>query len=415
MVRGYSARCLNKGRSGVSEGLAGRSPQRLALLQVAGAFALLVSAALLAQSFSNLVAQNLGFGSKDVLVARVFPDASKYATTSLRLAYFGQLRQRIQALPQVESAGFGTGLPLNEFNNTPSFPFWAAGEPKPRSVPEATTYMVTPGYFQALKTPLLAGRLFDERDRTDSQPVIIINRTLSRRAWPEGGGAGKLLRAKAGNRAPQDFMVIGVVADVRSRDLRTAPTYEMFRPHTQVPYATMNLVARVTVPPMSLEPQIRALILDLDATQPAHSVTTLAELTSNARSSERFALQLFLVLSGLALMLALSGLYGLYSYNVVLRTHEIGVRMSLGATRSRILGFFLMAGTFAAGRGILLGLIPTWILSRGLAPFLFEVEPLEPQLLIVTAFTLMLCALAATAIPALRATRVDPLKSLGGA
>ncbi len=177
----------------------------------------------------------------------------------------------------------------------------------------------------------------------------------------------------------------------------------------------MNLVARVTVPPMSLEPQIRALILDLDATQPAHSVTTLAELTSNARSSERFALQLFLVLSGLALMLALSGLYGLYSYNVVLRTHEIGVRMSLGATRSRILGFFLMAGTFAAGRGILLGLIPTWILSRGLAPFLFEVEPLEPQLLIVTAFTLMLCALAATAIPALRATRVDPLKSLGGA
>ena len=244
-----------RARTGSGEGGRGRLHGGLVVGQVAAAFTLLVMALLVVQSLSRLLVVDAGFEPDGVLVARVFPDARKYDTVQKRLAYFDELRGRLDALPNVLAVGAASGLPMNAYNNVPSVPFAPINQELVPEAQEADVFMATVGYPQAMGMRLLRGRWFDDRDTTESTPVVIVNETLARAAWPAArdGGVGEQVRMGFGRARELSFQVVGVIADARSRSLKVEPIAEALRPHAQAPYVTMNVVLRTDLAdPMQL-------------------------------------------------------------------------------------------------------------------------------------------------------------------
>jgi putative ABC transport system permease protein len=404
-------------RAGSSGSGTSRSHRRfgsaLVIFEITAAFTLMAGAGLLLQSFLNIIRVPSGFDASNVLVMRVFPDARLYRTGEQRLTYFGTLSERLQSLPSVQSVGATTGLPMNQYNNAPMRPYWREDRPLPDGgAAQGRLSMVTPGYFETMKIRMLGGRNFDSGDHAQSQPVVILNSTLARLLWQDESPVGKNLMIDYAARGKYPYLVVGVVDDVRGRGLRIAPEPEMFLPHAQVPYATMNMVVRTSGEPTQLANVIRRIILDVDPTQPVYSITTMNDLVAGTLARERFSSTLLGVLAALALVLAAFGTYSVMSFFVSHRTREIGVRVALGARGRDVSAMVLRQGLFIAACGVVLGSLFSLGLTRPMSSMLFGVTAVEPVVFIGVPALLTMTALIASYVPARRASRVDPIDAL---
>ena len=270
--------------------------------------------------------------------------------------------------------------------------------------------MTTTGYFETMRIPLLAGRIFDEHDDRTKPRILIVNETMARSTWEGENPLGKRLVLDY-----QDlqvaYEVVGVVGDTRFDGYRSRPAPEAYIPHAQNPYLPMNLVIR-TASPLTLAPLVRKTVLELDASEPVHSLGVMADLARTTLASDRFSAVVMTVFGAVALLLATIGLYGVVAQSVGQRQREMGLRMALGADRRNILALVLGAGLRLAVAGALLGVLGAVAASRFLTSLLFETSPTEPlAMLLAVAISIFTVSLACV-LPARRAARLDPKEAL---
>ena len=381
--------------------------------EVALSLMLLVGAGLLLQSFARLRGLDPGFSSDHVLTARLY-DATKYHDFTQRSQFFERVLERVRALPGVQTAGIISALPLTWEGGTSSF--------TPENVAphsdmnwDANNRVVTPGYFEAMRIPLRRGRLFENGDRKDAPPVVIINETMARKFWPGQDPLGK--RMKFGD--PQDQTswchIVGIVGDVHQMRLNEPPRQEMYFPHWQAQDNWMvprDLAIRTSGDPLSLASAVRQAVWSIDRDQPVSGVMTLDDLLDQEVAQRRVQAALLGGFAALALILACVGIYGVLSYQVTQRTPEIGVRVALGADAAHVFRTVATQGMGLAGLGMAAGLALALALSRLMAGLLFGVKPADPLVYLAAVAAFAAVALLACYFPARRAARVDPMVAL---
>ncbi|UCC74657.1 MAG: ABC transporter permease [Gemmatimonadota bacterium] len=378
--------------------------------QVALSLMLLVGSGLLIRSFLRLQQQELGFEPQGVITAQVRLPRTYGPERPPQLFYDAAL-ERIRALPGVKAAGAITNLPVIS-----GFGPWnyvhAEGQPPatPADRRGATRRVVDPGYFGAMGIPLLSGRTFLQSDVPDGQLVMVISRRMAEEFFPGLDPVGRQVVFPVD--PPVYFQVVGVVGDVRLGPLGTDTRATMYWSLTQNGPGTMNLVVRTQRDPTTLASALRAAIWSVDPEVPISNLRTMTSVVSASLVQNRFRTLLLGAFAGVALLLAALGLYGVLSQLVGRRTHEVGVRMALGADSARLLRWVLRYGMTLAGIGLVLGLAGAAATTRLARGVLFGVEPLDPLTFLATSVCLAVVALAAAALPAWRATRVDPVESL---
>ncbi|ACB75111.1 ABC transporter permease [Opitutus terrae] len=379
----------------------------LVVVEVALACMLLVGAGLLFRSFNALLQVNLGFQPQQAMAWRVDPPRS-FANVPEASAYLDGAVRRVAALPGVESVGLSDCLPLGR-NRT-----WGAGavgiQYPEGKYPIAYPRIVDSGYLPTMKIPLIAGRLFDERDHEKAERTIVINQTLARIAFPDGRDPlGQKLRVGGDGGST----IIGVVGDVRHSSLEQGGGPEMYLCLRQgQDVSAVEMVVRSTRPAAALIPEVRAALASYDPTLPNGEYYALDRLVDNAVAPRRLITRLLGFFSSLALVLAALGLYGVIAYSVVQRTQEIGIRMAIGAQQRDVLGLIFRGGLKLVALGLAIGLVGAFTLTRLLKSLLFGVTAYDPLSFAGNAALLLAVAAAACLIPALRATRVDPVVAL---
>lgn len=382
----------------------------LVVAEIALAVVLLAGAGLLVRSFNRLRAVDPGFDARNLLTMHITLDGAVYGRRAAE--YYQQLIERLEALPSVVSAAAVTTLPMNNVGVDFDRPYWREGAPEPGgNGDKVDVRMATPGYFKTLGITLLRGRNFSAQDRRDTPAVLIVNESMAKQVWPNEDPLGKRLMLDY-NRGKYAYEVIGITRDIRYYGLRSAPQPEVFIPHAQNAYLPMNIVVRTAIPPAQMISTVKAEVRALDATQPVHNVVTMEELLARSLAPERFSMGLLGVLAALALVLAATGIYGLMSYLVSQRVHEIGVRMALGAQTQDVVKLVLGQGLRLALAGVAFGLLTALAVTRWFASLLFGVSATDPLTFTVIVGVLLLVALVACWIPAQRAARVDPLVAL---
>ncbi len=381
------------------------------IVQIAFALVLLIGAGLMVNSFVRLRSVPPGFDFKHLLVVRMFLD-DDYREDHRQVAFFRDLTRRLESLPGVGDVGAVTVLPMNPFGIDFDVPWYREGEMEPQrtTAPKAKFRSATPEYFQAIGIQLLRGRAFSDRDLHDSPRVVIVNQSLADRAWPGENPVGKRLRFFWADW--QTYEVIGVAGNTKTYGPATDWQAELFVPHAQIPYTVMNVVIRTAYDPAAISAEVRRAILEMDASQPPHSITTMEELYSRSLARERFSMMLLEILSGLALLLAVIGLYGVLAYTVTQRTREIGIRLALGAQTENVLKLVIKQGMRLVLAGIGIGLVCAFTLTRAMEGLLFGVSRSDPTTFTGVVLLFSVVALLACYIPARRAMKVDPMVAL---
>jgi putative ABC transport system permease protein len=373
---------------------------------------LLVGASLLFQSLHRLLDVSPGFEPANVLTADVSVSTTKYPEPEQRSTFYRDALERIAALPGVDSAGVIYPLPLG--GSFESYTFDVEGLPPfpPGQQPSADRRIISPDYFRAMSTPLLRGRPFSNQDQRTSPAVAIINETFAREFFSHQDPIGKRIIPGEG-RQPIAREIVGVVSDIRHAGLDVKPSLEYYIPYQQTSVDDLTVVARTTgVNPISIAGPLREVIRSMDREQPVYNVRPMMQLVDNSVAQRRFNMSFLGGFALLALVLASIGIYGVMSYSVSQRTRELGVRMALGARRVDVLGMVIGQGMTMVLIGIGLGLVASFGLTRVMASLLFGISAKDPATFVVVAVVLALVALVACYIPALRATRVDPLQAL---
>ena len=404
-------------RSHLHEGAQGTSAHRQRLRQglvigeVALSLLLLVASGLLMRSFQNLLAVDPGFEAEGVLTASVSLPEYRYAGPPERLAFFERAVERVAALPGVESAGLVNVLPFSTAGSGTSFTIAGRPAPEPGSAPRAGLRVASPGYLDALHIPVLQGRGLEHRDRADAPPVALINRQLADQNFPGESAVGRHLRLGSD---PESTLVeiVGVVGNVKHWTLSEENQPEIYVSLAQQTPARMSLAVRASAPPERLTALVRHEILEVDPLQPVYDVKTLVSRVTQSRLPQTGALFMTTIFAALALVLAALGLYGVIAYAVSQGTREIGIRMALGARAFEIMGRVLREALVLVVIGSALGLAGAWGLTRFLSSLLYGISPAEPAVFLTAVPLLMLVALLASAVPALRAARVDPIVTL---
>ena len=403
--------------SGRGAGGGGREHSRLrdflVVSEVALAIVLLLGAGLLIQSFVNLTRVNPGFNPDHVLTFQLDSPAGKQGAQMPE--FFREVVVSMRALPGVSSASAVASLPLTGDNIISSFEI--DGEPTPKgSRPGADFNAVEPNYFRTLGIALVAGRDFTERDDSKSTPVVIINRTLARRFFPNQDPIGRRIRPGIGNgHGPGEFPmreIVGVIDDVKQSGLGEAAAPEVYAPQAQSPWGTMILVVRTVNDPRGIVEAARRRVTALDKNAPIYHVETLDQFFAQSVEEPRFITLLLGGFAGLALILACLGIYGVISYTVVQRTREIGIRMAVGAQKGEVLWMVIREGLRSALAGIAIGIIGALRLTRLLSSLLFGIKPADPVTFAAVALILTGVALLACYIPARRAMKVAPMVAL---
>jgi predicted permease len=386
--------------------------------EVALALVLLVGAGLMTRSFVALLSVDPGYRVDHVLTVPVTLPTARYQEDERVIGFFQELTRRVSRLPGVITAGAVAGVPLVAERgdlgiNIAERPL-PAGEARRR----ADWQVVTPGYFQAMGIRLLRGRGIEESDQAHTPGVVVINQALANKYWAGEDPLGK--RFTLGGRAgPGEVTIVGIVADVRHASLASAPEAEMYLAHTQFRFwgsrsimRALTLVARTTGEPAALTRAVRGEVAALDAQLPVGTFRTMEEVRGESVSQPRFLMFLFSVFSIVSFAIAVIGIYGVIAYGVAQRRKEIGIRVALGARPALVAGMVVRQGMVLAAVGIIAGLATAFALTRFLSGFLFEVTPTDPITLGLVTASLAAAALAATYIPALRATRTDPVEVL---
>jgi putative ABC transport system permease protein len=395
-----------------SSGTGGHSLQAsIVVAEVALALLLMTGAGLLLRSFAALLETDAGFNPDRVVALQVFA-WDRNTTPEKRVAFIQQVQDRMRDVPHVQSVGAASAMPFIEANINIETPVLVEGRPLPQGE-EASAFLTfaTPGYFQTMGIPLLEGRLIDTHDTARATPVVAVSEALARRAWPAGNAVGSRITYRYEGQQ-RTAAVIGIVGDVRHDALDRPPRPELFVPHAQAPFGSMTFVARTTADPATAIAALKSEIYAVDPAQAIYRAATAEELVSRSLTERRFMLSLlsaFAILSGL---LAAIGIYGVISVATTQRTREFGVRLALGAKPSEILRLVLRQGGVMTLLGVTIGLAAALAFGRVMSAFLYEVRPTDPLTLGGVVFALLAVAFAACAIPAHRATRVDPLVAI---
>ena len=389
----------------------------LVIGEVAASVVLVAAALLLARSFARLLDVNAGFNPAHVLTLRTSLPSATYTDAAAMVKAYTEVGRRLRESPGVLAAGAVTGLPLASTRG--DWGIRIEGRPSdPRDNLAADWQVVTPGYFEALGTPLRGGRTFTDADRADTLLVIVINETMAKKYWPGVDAIGRRMRMGGS----EWITVVGVVADIHHRGLDMQPRPEMYRPHTQFRYggpeapavSTMTWAVRTADDPRAATSYARAAIHAVDPKLGISDIATMDQVVADSTSDRRLNMLLFALLGSLALALATVGVYGVVAYSVSQRTHEIGVRMAIGAKPGDVVRMMVSEGGRLAVVGVVLGSVAALAGARLIRGLLFEVSATDPLTFAAVAAALLGVALLASYIPARRATRVDPMVALRG-
>jgi len=406
---------LNEGGRGSGGPRRQRARSVLIVAEVAISLVLLVGAGLLLRSLDRILRVDPGFDPEGVLTASIRLPESKYATAQSYAALYERLVARVAALPGVQAAGIATPLPVNNDVWGTSFVRLDRPEPAPGERISAHYKSVTPGYFAALRIPLRAGRLLDDRDRRGAARAILVSQALARRAFPDEDPLGKQVRFGVSVDETDDgaaWEIVGVVADTAVNRLEDEPQPAFYVSAWHQPIEGTSLVVRSASDPLSLAEALRREVQALDPELPVHRIRTMSELVSASVAQRRFQALLLAAFAGVGLALAAIGLYGVMAFSVSQRTREIGIRMALGAQGRGVLRLVIGQGLALVIVGVALGLAVALAFSRVLAGLLFRVSATDPAIFAIVPALLLLTALVASYPPARRATRVDPLTAL---
>jgi len=391
----------------------------LVALEVASSLVLLVGAGLMMKSLIRLLEVDVGFRTEHLLTMDVSLSEEKYLTAEKQAAYFDQVLERLAAVPAVVSVGAVTDLPLTR--GWTKNPFEVPG---PHPVQGTANYhAVSSDYFRAMGIPLLNGRELGMGDSARSPLVGVINRSMANKYWPKDNPIGKTIvvyryvaeRTSAGTRVqfkPHLLEIVGIVGDVRQLALETPPDPELFIPYAQWPSNEMSLVLRIAAEPSSLIPPVEKEIWRVDPDQPVTDIKTMDEWAAREAAGRRFILLLIGAFALIAAVLSAVGIYGVASYGMRQRTHEIGIRMALGARGQQVVWLILRQNLTWLLIGIAAGLAGAFALTRLLERYLYAVRPTDASTFALVLLLQSAIVGVASFIPARRATRVDPMVAL---
>jgi putative ABC transport system permease protein len=407
---------LSEGNPRVGLGARGRLQRVLAASEVGISVVLLIGAALTLESFALLMRVRPGFDAEGLLTFSVLLSEGKYNEVVNRRMFFEQAVERIQALPGVEEAALVNVLPLGGEMDLLFTIEGGPGSGQPDTVLGANYRVISPGFFRALRIPLLRGRVFSESDDSEGEPIAIINHEMARRFWPNHDPVGQ--RIWIGKpmgpqwAEPSPRAIVGIVGDIREASLANPPEPTMYIPYAQKPAGWTDFVIRTRQAPTATVAGIRTAMHSVDSEIPLGRMMTMEQVLSASITSWRFRTILLASFGALAVFIAAIGIYGVISYSVAQRTHEMGVRMALGAARGDVLKLVVGQGLRLALAGIAIGLVGALALTRFLASLLFGVKPTDPLTFVGVCLILAAVAVLASYLPARRATKVDPMVAL---
>ena len=402
---------LKESTRGSSSGRGRVNARRLLVVaEVALALMLLVGGGLMVRSFARLRAVDPGFAPDHLLTMTISLAGSAHSTAPKRVAFFNDLLQRVDSLPGVQSASAINHLPLG--GDVWTVPFFVEGRPAPAPGEKqgAVYRIVRPDYFRTMGATLLKGRDFTAHDDDTAQPVVIVNEPFARRNWPNEDPLGKRIRVSDDEELRE---IVGVVKALKQDQWTAEPNLEVYLPHLQAaaPRA-LTLVVRSSGDPLAVVGAIENQVWSIDKNLPVSEIRTMHEVIAGSIEQHRFNLFLLGLFAFVALVLALVGIYGVMSESVNARTHEIGIRMALGARATDVLGMVVRQGMTLAVIGIAIGLFGAFWLTRFMATLLYEISPTDSFTFLLIPLLVALVVLCACLIPARRATKVDPLVAL---
>jgi len=395
---------LREGSRGNVGNKGDRLRKLLVVTEVALAMALLISSALLVQGFFNVRYADFGWNEANLLTFRVSLPQAGYGEDEAITQFDRRFVAAVEALPGVVSAGGNHILPLEGESNT----FYEVpGQEYARLTdrPLASFRYVLPGYFRYMEVPILRGRTFDDTDRPDSRPVVIVNEQLAEHQWPGENPIGKQVRFW-----DEDREIIGVART--TLDLGQEPRDMVYLSVYQSPVRSLGYTVRTTGDPAAMTPAVRAELKRIDPNLPMYAVQTMAELREVQQGGDTVMAKIMATLAVIAFALSVVGVYGVMSYTVSQRSQEMGIRMALGAQRGNVMRMVVRQGSLLAIAGVIIGIGLAALVTNSLSIFLYGVSPFDPLTFAAVALTLLVAALIATLVPAQRATRVDPLDAL---
>jgi predicted permease len=395
-----------RGTSGSRRG--NRSRSLLVIAQVALSTVLVVGSGLLLHSFLRLRAESLGFDPGNILTMQMTLPATRYPQPSDQIAFYRRVIEKTQMLPGVIASAISTALPVAPNHLTPILfegqPAVALGKR-----PLVNLQQISPDYARVMRVPLISGRVFDWHDDAQAPLVALVNQTVARRFWPKQNPEGK--RIWIGS-LPRQFEVVGVLGDTRNNGPGAVPSPEVFLPYPQMTVPFISLSLRTVSHPSGLISPARQAVWNIDRDQPITEIKTMDEEVESLRAQRRFTMLLIGTLSAAAFFLTVVGIYGVIAYSVAQRTQELGVRMALGAARSDVLRLVIGRGLGLTIAGLIAGIAGSLALTRVLESFLYQVSARDPISYVVSGVLFLLAAFAASYLPALRATRIDPADAL---
>jgi len=398
---------LKEGSRGASEGgRRGKLRGLLVVAEMAVALVLMTGAGLLMQSFAQLMKVNPGFSTDHRMTFSLSLPPNRYAQPELQTQFYRKLIERVKGLPGVDAAGITTYLPLSGARR---FVYFCPEDTICQGLgkdPLTALRQVSAGYFDTVRTPLLQGRVFNERDTASSALVAIVNQSLADRYWPGRNPIGKHV-ANSRDRIPRE--VVGVVSNVKFSALSTADSEEIYVPLEQIPGPVTTLIAHSLGDPQALVSGVRSKIAEIDPNLPVTSIASLDSVVADSVAQPRVLAQFVGVFAGFALLLAAIGIYGVMAYSVAARTQEMGIRMSLGAEPRDIIELVVRQGMRLALLGVAIGIVASLALTRLMGTLLFNVRATDPLAFSLAAAVLVATALVACYLPARHATRVDPI------
>jgi predicted permease len=405
------------GRAYSRDGRQSRFGKGLIVAEVALTLLLLAGAGLMIQSMRRFATEPLGFTPDGLLVTSVRLPRTGYAGAEQRVQFYDRLWTALNEIPGIENAALSNVRPLQNGGVSDVVEVEDRAEPPTESLHDTFHQTISPDYFRAMGIRLQDGRFFEPVDGEHTEPVAIVNEALARKYFPNESAIGRHIRPFSDRKSREPWLtVVGVVSNERRttvyQEMAWVNTPLIYRPLRQNPLDAMTVIARVHGEELATGSAIQRKIAAIDPDVPVEELRTVLDLERKILSYPRFRAVLLASLAGLALFLAIVGLYGVLSHIVTQRTHEIGVRMALGARRVEVLTLVLREGLALIGGGIALGVAAAWLLGRYLAALLYGIRPNDPLLIAAVSLALLLSALTAMYVPARRASAVDPMVAL---
>jgi putative ABC transport system permease protein len=385
----------------------------LVVSEIAVALVLLVGAGLMIRSFLRLHQVNPGFNTENALTMRIWLPASKYGSNEQQTAFFQQVIAELEDLPGVRSVGAIQDLPLKANRMVFKLDIEGRTTNQPGEEYEAAYRAITPEYLRTMSIPLLGGREFTRQDDRNAPPVVIINQSMARQFWPDEAPIGK--RIRFGEPDAPWYSIVGIVGDIKHMGLEAQEGSAFYQPYAQKHFnflRWLTLVMRTNAEPTSMIAAARSQVQAVDKDQPVYEIATLEQLLSKSIAKPRFYTTLLGSFALLALILGAVGTYGVMSFSVNQRQHEIGIRLALGAGRGDIFKLVVARGLRLALAGVAIGLGGALALTRLMSSLLFGISPTDPVTFVVISLVLIGVALGACFVPARRATKVDPMVAL---